>query len=363
MSLRRGSGSNQIACLDYLDIDDTFQDRTTERRGRYCGDWADIQISSRTNQVKVTLQIGELDVNMPDEIGFQMIYQTKDCSFDDCHSECKTGGSFTQTHGNISTPNYPSILLPFSRCSWTISLPTNSFIELNFEDFFIGDTRRNGECIEKVLVTMDIYSGNPVTWEYCGNIHPLVISSSSAMNLEFISQLESESLGFQAQYTASDTPGCQVGFTKCQNCKHACTLDHAIIASCNYPNTDEPNSDCIWVITTTKGTYVKMMFQDLDVPSQQDCRQNNVAIFDGRVDRNVLLGTFCNSKLPGNSYVRSSFNILTVTFRTYGDLNRGRGFIAEYIAATFQDKNDMSLNITSKLSHLPYRDKKTQVTR
>ncbi len=77
ITLRRDTTSSGIECLDYLDIDDIHEDEETERRARYCGDWTDIKISTRSNRMKISLQIGELTAGMPDEIGFQLIYQTK----------------------------------------------------------------------------------------------------------------------------------------------------------------------------------------------------------------------------------------------------------------------------------------------
>ena len=127
-----------------------------------------------------------------------------DCTFEDCHSECNTEGVFTKDHGNISTPDFPSTLQPFSRCVWTIILPLNTFIELKFANFSIGK-RQNQQCFEKVYVTMDTIGGVPVTWEYCDFVHPLVISATSSMTLEYITDLEPGSLGFQAQYTATGT--------------------------------------------------------------------------------------------------------------------------------------------------------------
>ena len=52
---------------------------------------------------------------------------------------------------------------------------------------------------------MDTVGGVPVTWEYCDFLHPLVISATSSMTLEYISGMETGSLGFHAQYTATGT--------------------------------------------------------------------------------------------------------------------------------------------------------------
>ncbi len=127
-------------------------------------------------------------------------------------------------------------------------------------------------------------------------------------------------------------------------------MNHAIIASFNYPNNYAPNSNCIWEIITEKGTYIEIIFRDFDVPSAKDCSQDNVALYDGSPNNDIVIGTFCNSRHPGKSYFRSSFNILTLTFRTYADRIRGYGFLAEYFAAVFADENDMVINSTGKCS-------------
>ena len=64
-------------CIDYLDIEDKFTDGRNELRGRYCGEFKNLTILSRTNDVTVLFAIGELTSTMPKEIGFQMMYELK----------------------------------------------------------------------------------------------------------------------------------------------------------------------------------------------------------------------------------------------------------------------------------------------
>ncbi len=125
-------------------------------------------------------------------------------------------------------------------------------------------------------------------------------------------------------------------------------MNQAIIASPNYPNNYAPNTNCVWEIVTEKGTYIEIVFRDFDVPSSEDCSQDNVVVFDGNLNGGIVIGTFCNSRHPGGSYVRSSFNILTVTLRGYPVGIRGYGFMAEYLAAVFADEKKMVTNRTGE---------------
>ena len=138
-----------------------------------------------------------------------MTYNIIDCtSTRNCKSECGNDDSLTATHGNISTPHFPSTLPPFSRCSWTITLPTGVYIELRFTEFSVEETD-DRRCIDWVSVLASSSTTSPTSaegrrpWEYCGEMYPLVVSDISMVSVEFRIGLDSKSLGFLAQYTAT----------------------------------------------------------------------------------------------------------------------------------------------------------------
>ena len=124
-----------------------------------------------------------------------------DCSFQKCSDQCGVDGLITRKRGIISTPNYPSMLTPFSRCFWTISF-SNDFIDLRFVEFSIVEPTSDGICVDKVIVSAASKKESS-SWEYCGEIHPMVVSSSSILTVAFRTSLDSHSLGFMANYSAS----------------------------------------------------------------------------------------------------------------------------------------------------------------
>ena len=128
-----------------------------------------------------------------------------DCSIHDCYSECETSGTFTDTKGTITTPNYPFVLPPFTKCTWTISPDKNLYIELVFENIDKHNDDYEiepGICRKSVDITMATSNDNDnhITWSFCNEFQPLFISSSSSVSVDFNTQLETKSEGFKAHY-------------------------------------------------------------------------------------------------------------------------------------------------------------------
>ena len=140
-------------------------------------------------------------------------------------------------------------------------------------------------------------------------------------------------------------PGCEVERSPCKQFEHTCHgMDRAVIATCNYPHLFDGNINCIWELVTEKGTFVTLEFLDFNVPSSShDCQRHGVTIYDGTLEENVMRGKvmheYCGDKNPDGAVIRSSFHIMTVEFITNDWMeDRGRGFLAEYQALTFQSK-------------------------
>lgn len=144
----------------------------------------------------------------------------------------------------------------------------------------------------------------------------------------------------------SDTRGCNVGQSLCRSCDQTCHENSALIASCNYPNQYEANTNCIYTIITEKGTFVSLTFMDFDVPSHDDCQTDAVRVLDQQLgfdDDELRELIFCNSMHPSGHIIRSRFNVMQISFITSAFAEKGRGFLAKYQAMFFDTSKNASL--------------------
>ncbi len=123
---------------------------------------------------------------------------------DGCEDSICGTNLLTTSQGNISTLNFPWSLPPYSRCLWTITV-TTGFIELVFTNFSVPRVAETDQCVDAVLVTMLSQRQENKEfgiWEYCGDI-PLIVSSTSALSIEFRTGIDLNSMGFTAQYVST----------------------------------------------------------------------------------------------------------------------------------------------------------------
>lgn len=107
----------------------------------------------------------------------------------------------------------------------------------------------------------------------------------------------------------------------------------------NFPNLYQPNKEYAWLFSTAPGHRIKLVFDQFDLESHQECAYDHVAVFDGESVDDHALGRFCGSRRPLT--LVSSFNMLYLVFRSDAT-NEKRGFNATHT--------------TSKLSHSALTD-------
>lgn len=95
----------------------------------------------------------------------------------------------------------------------------------------------------------------------------------------------------------------------------------------NFPNAYQPNKECAWVFSTAPGHRIKLIFDQFDLESHQECTYDHVAVFDGESIADPALGRFCGSRKPLT--LVSSFNMLYLLFRSDAT-NEKRGFNATH---------------------------------
>ena len=109
-----------------------------------------------------------------------------------------------------------------------------------------------------------------------------------------------------------------------------CSHSKGLIASIDYPQLYAQRTTCSWAIITDAGTFIKLVFLDLDIPSIGQCDSSSLTISNSQDDEMEMfaIGTFCDTRRPPSS-ILSNYNQLFLTFRS-GAEDAGNGFLAEY---------------------------------
>ncbi|XP_038067180.1 uncharacterized protein LOC119737135 [Patiria miniata] len=347
MNLRKVTPANsQISrCVDSLEITDDIPGYGLFTRGRYCGSLRDVEVVTRSSDVRVVFTIGPLSANMPRELGFVASYKLINCSEEDCTTDCGTNATLlTQPSGVLATKGFPARLPPFSTCIWQIKLPKGQYIRLQFPDFRVVRDSGTGDCVDAVIVTgADGISQSRIkragrdmlTGRLCGTPPPQIISESEELYIFYLTGLDVLSEGFRATYTSTDLPGCGVGLHSASS-HLECQAPEAVLTSLYHPLPYPAHSHYSWRITTPTATYIQLTFSAFDVPSQTPCDGDFVTIFDGDEELDEPWGEFCNSRRPPGE-VLSSMNQMIIEFETQ-EASGGTGFSAVYRALRFQPK-------------------------
>ena len=102
----------------------------------------------------------------------------------------------------ILSPHHPGYYPPLTRCRWTINVPRGNTIKLRFLEFQLED---HPSCLNDFL---DIYSGpkpRKFMGRYCGERFPaLLVSSSNAMTITFVSNGKVSGSGFKLHYKGEE---------------------------------------------------------------------------------------------------------------------------------------------------------------
>ncbi|XP_022097833.1 uncharacterized protein LOC110983144 isoform X2 [Acanthaster planci] len=315
MTLRNGEEAEE--CLDSLIIRDVVPKYGQVVRGRYCGTREDLEIITRSNDVLVELEIGELTAGMALKLGIVAFYEMIDCSVRSCDLGCVGKTSPNGTSGNLTTPNFPNQLPPFSICRWDLHVTPGKYVRLSFPEFEVKGLKDvKGKCLDAVHIFNDQeYDPTMLLPGICGESPPLFVTDSSDISVLYRTGLQSASRGFRAEFTMTDLPGCSVGSHNDSE-QIRCNFDSAVIASPGYPSYSLPNTRYTWQITTSPATYIELVFHNFSVPSKHGCEFNYLAVFDGPAAEanGTELGRFCNNAVP-RERIYSSRNSIALSFR------------------------------------------------
>jgi hypothetical protein len=106
-----------------------------------------------------------------------------------------------------------------------------------------------------------------------------------------------------------------------------------IFHSPNFPNNYQPNKEYAWIFSTAPGHRIKLVFDQFDLESHQECAYDHIAVYDGEGVDDHALGRFCGSRKP--LVLVSSFNMLYLVFHSDAT-NEKRGFNATHSTSKFR---------------------------
>ncbi|CAD7084767.1 unnamed protein product [Hermetia illucens] len=293
------------------------------------------------------------------------------------HCEDACGGVIEATEGTISSPSFPEYYPILKDCTWEIIAPPRNKISLNFTHFDLeGNNHQHIDCGYDYVRVFSKLGENRLKsiGTYCGSkIPPILTSEGNALRIEFHSDKSIQRTGFAALFftdvdeCATNNGGCHHdcrntigsyvcachnGYTLHDNghdckegeCKYEITLPHGSIYSPNYPDMYPANLDCVWHFSTTPGHRIKLIFNEFEVESHQDCAYDHVVIYDGDSEESSTLGRFCGDKIPYP--LSASSNEMYMVFKSDKNKQR-RGFSAIHSTAC-----GGYLRATSRIKHL-----------
>ncbi|XP_017085480.2 dorsal-ventral patterning protein tolloid [Drosophila eugracilis] len=279
------------------------------------------------------------------------------------HCEDACGGVIEYPNGTITSPSFPEMYPLLKECIWEIVAPPKHRISLNFTHFDLeGTAHQQSDCGYDSVTVYSKLGENRLKriGTFCGStIPPTATSESNALRLEFHSDKSIQRSGFAAvfftdidecavnnggcQHECRNTIGsyicmCHNGYSMHENghdckegeCKYEISAPFGTIFSPNYPDSYPPNADCVWHFITTPGHRIKLIFNEFDVESHQECTYDNVAVYDGESESSSVLGRFCGDKIPFP--ISSTSNQMYMVLKT--DKNKQKnGFTASHSTA------------------------------
>lgn len=203
-------------------------------------------------------------------------------------------------------------------CIWRIQVPSGRQIQLNFNNFTLEDS---SECkFDRLVIRNGGLATSPLLGTFCGTEKPPILKSfSNQLFVNFVSDTSRTDVGFEIEWTSTLT-----------GCGGTLTSYMGSISSPNFPDTYSENALCTWRIVISEGSKVQMVFTDLDMESDFDCRYDYVEIYDGKDPTARALGRYCDSTRHPLE-MQTSTNFAFVRFRSDAS-NAGRGFNMRYIS-------------------------------
>ena len=316
-------GEVQILCLFFkLFLSSEIKHKSTIL-GTYCSG-APIIITSTFNIVYIKFRS---DFSFAGR-GFQLTYSTL------CKNEVRNTSKIIQIiihlcfifkvsgfSGVIESPNFP-LPYPHDRnCSWTISAPRGSKVNITFSNFELEDHARSGNCSYDYLKISERSSTSmneedQSLGRFCGTEVPSKISSAlDRVTVDFVSDINVSHNGFRLEWIVD---GCGGKLSK----------PSGTFSTPNYPQNYPSGIECIWSIEVEFGSKIELNITDFQLEAHDSCEFDFLAVHGGADESSTQLLKLCDSHTT-NTVVTSFGNKMFVKFSS--DQSRSsKGFIASY---------------------------------
>ncbi|XP_035743302.1 cubilin-like [Vespa mandarinia] len=250
----------------------------------------------------------------------------------------KDQGLLTESSGNMNNDLF--------NCTWILVAEnpadhvTISFthMDINPLQFYKNMTEGDPCSIEYLQVIEGEYMDGPVLGKWCSNKSPPPITSTgSALTIHLYAKLKGYS-DFSAIYSVLNSA-----------CGGNYTSEHGTIASPGYPNSYPLNSECIWILNTSPGNKISIIFHEFNIQQSENCDLDYLEI---REENGIgkLIGVFCGQEIDSIT----SSSKLWIKFKSDTE-SAAKGFFADY---SFLSGNELSGpigRITSPLYPLLYK--------
>lgn len=165
-----------------------------------------------------------------------------------------------------------------------------------------------------------LFSFAPLIGKFCGNDVPSPIKSfGNQLYFKFSSDSSRGGKGFEIEWDGTAT-----------GCGGAITSMKGSISSPSYPNSYAHNAQCEWRISVNEGSTIEIIFTDLDMETQSDCKYDYLEIFDGADASTRSFGKFCSSE-NHPMHIETVRNHAMIRMNT-DESHAGRGFFLKYSA-------------------------------
>uniref|UniRef100_A0A3Q1CLJ1 CUB and Sushi multiple domains 2 n=1 Tax=Amphiprion ocellaris TaxID=80972 RepID=A0A3Q1CLJ1_AMPOC len=294
-----------------------------------------------------------------------------------CVAEC--GSSVTGMQGVLLSPNYPGYYGNSHECIYSIQTQPGKGIQLRARDFRLeeDDILKVFDGSSNKARLLGVFTGNEL-------LDATLNSTSSAMWLEFISNADNTSKGFELHFTSFELVKCEdpgvpqfgykredkghfAGSTVSYNCDPGYTLKGPEVLTClrgerrawdsplplcvaecggtikeepsgrilspGYPAPYEHNLHCMWTIEAAPGSTISLHFLVFHTEEVHDV----LRIWDGPQDGGVLLRELSGSVLPPDAH--STFNTVSLQFTTDFFTSK-QGFAVQFSVSTATSCND-----------------------
>ncbi|XP_019353396.2 cubilin [Alligator mississippiensis] len=286
---------------DFLEV---YDNGTMTKIGRYCGRSIPPLLTSGGNIMTLYFVTDHSIASEGFSANYNSVNASKVCSHE-----------YNSDTGVITSPNYPNNYPVRTQCIYRITVRTNKQIVLHFTNFTLEGNKRCS--LDYVEIRDGGYETSPFLGKYCGlTLPPVIVSHSNRLWIKFVSDVYGTKTGFSAYWDGTST-----------GCGGTLTTPSGIFMSPNYPMPYYRNSECYWLLKSSRGSPFEIQFEQFHLEPHPKCTFDYLAVYDGNSTNAKLLGKFCGSQTP--DAIRSTGDTLYMKLRTDGSL-QGGGFLAKY---------------------------------